>query len=92
VTYALALTWNATNSLCALLSVNLTTFEQKILLQLSTQDNSRANINIFELVEDYLFVGTIGGELSIYRFPDTTQKIGAICHQNQICDILSTVG
>jgi len=43
------------------------------------------------MVDDYLFVGAMGGQLSIYRFPDTSQKIGGIFHQNQICDIVSTV-
>jgi hypothetical protein len=37
-------------------------------------------------------VGTVGGQVSIYRFPDTTVKIGGIIHQNPIVDIVTAVG
>ena len=33
-------------------------------------------------------VGTVGGDLSIYRFPDTNERIGAIMHQNAVTDIV----
>lgn len=93
VPYAVVLTWNQTNTISALLSVNLTNFEVKMLTQTSTTpDNPRANINIFEFVDEYLMVGTIGGQLSIYRYPDTTQKVGGIWLQNQVNDIVTTVG
>jgi hypothetical protein len=40
------------------------------------------------LVDELLMVGTVGGDLSIYRFPDTTDRIGAIMHQNTVTDIV----
>jgi hypothetical protein len=93
VPYAVVLTWNQTHTISALLSVNLTNFEVKTLIQTqTTPDNPRLNINIFEFVDEYLVVGTIGGQLSIYRYPDTTQKIGGIWLQNQVNDIVTTVG
>lgn len=93
VPYAVVLTWNQTNTISALLSVNLTNFEVKALTQTNTTpDNPRLNINIFEFVDEYLMVGTIGGQLSIYRYPDTTQKVGGIWLQNQVNDIVTTVG
>lgn len=93
VPYAVVLTWNQTNTISALLSVNLTNFEVKTLIQTdTTPDNPRLNINIFEFVDEYLMVGTIGGQLSIYRYPDTTQKVGGIWLQNQVNDIVTTVG
>lgn len=33
-------------------------------------------------------VGTLWGELSIYRFPDTTTKVGVIFHQNTVLDVV----
>lgn len=93
VPYAVVLTWNQTNTISALLSVNLTNFEVKTLIETNTTpDNPRLNINIFEFVDEYLMVGTIGGQLSIYRYPDTTQKVGGIWLQNQVNDIVTTVG
>ena len=33
-------------------------------------------------------VGTLWGELSLYLYPDTTQKVGGIMHQNTVNDIV----
>ena len=35
-------------------------------------------------------VANLHGFVSIYNYPDTTNKIGGIFHQNQISDILAS--
>jgi len=45
-------------------------------------------ISLCEIVYGYLMVANLQGVVSIYSYPDTTNKIGAILHQNQITDIV----
>lgn len=84
---AVVLLWNTDQTLTSLMQVNLNTFEQTLLTQNQGQD-SRTNFCFFEFVDQLLMVGTVGGDLTIYRFPDTTERIGAIMHQNSVTDIV----
>lgn len=86
---AVVLAWNhnATNS--ALIEVNLSNFQMNRLLEVSTtQDQPKNKINLFEFVHGYLMVALINGFVSIYKYPDTSVKIGGIFHQNTISDIV----
>jgi hypothetical protein len=47
-------------------------------------------INTFEMVHGYLVIANLYGFVSIYNYPDTTNKIGGIYHQNQVSDIIAT--
>lgn len=88
---AIALVWDLNNTASALVAVNLATFEQNILVQVSTDpDKPRLNIAFFEVVADYLFVANSSGLLSIYRLPNLKEKVGVIMHQNEISDIVVT--
>jgi hypothetical protein len=69
------------------MQINLNTFEQTLLTQNQGTD-SRSNMCFFEFVDQLLMVGTVGGDLSIYQFPDTTERVGAIMHQNSVTDIV----
>jgi len=93
IPYAVVLTWNNSTTISALISINLNDLSLKNLIEVkTTQEQPWQTISIFEFLDDYLMVGTVGGQLSIYRFPDTTQKIGGIFHQNTIVDIVTAVG
>jgi len=67
--------------------LNLVSFDQTLLTQNQGQDG-RSNICFFEFADEYLMVGTLGGDLSIYRFPDTAERVGGIMHQNSVTDIV----
>lgn len=84
---AVVLLWNTQQTLTTLMQVNLNTFEQTLLVQSQGQD-SRTNICFFEFADSLLMVGTVGGDLSFYNYPDTTERIGAILHQNSVTDVV----
>ncbi len=71
------------------MEVNLNDFKQTVLVQSQFDQNSNKNtICIFEFIDSYLMVGNVWGELSLYHYPDTNQKVGAIMHQNTVNDIV----
>jgi hypothetical protein len=87
VPVAVVLLWNTQQTLTTLMQVSLINWEQTLLVQNQGQD-SRTNFCFFEFVDDMLMVGTVVGDLSIYRFPDTSERIGGILHQNCVNDIV----
>jgi hypothetical protein len=46
--------------------------------------------SVFELVHGYLMVANMHGLLSIYNYPETGPKVGAIFHQNVVSDIVAS--
>lgn len=89
--YAIALTWDAKFSSSALLEINLKNPQDiRILLQTPGEiEKNKNNIHLIEFVGDYLFVANRFGQVSIYRYPDLSKKIGGIYHQNDVNNIVS---
>lgn len=56
----------------------------------TTEDQPKSIINLIEFVHGYLMVANLNGLVSIYPYPDTTNKVGAIMHMSPINDIVSS--
>lgn len=85
------LTWNHNKTHSAVLEIDLTNFTIRPLVEVKTTEDQPKNIiNVFEFIHGYLMIANMNGLLSIYGYPDTSQKLGVIMHQNQLSDIIAS--
>jgi hypothetical protein len=83
------LTWNHARTHSALLEIDLLHFAIRPLVEVpTTSDQPKNMIHLFEFVHGYLLVAALHGFVSIYRYPDTSSKVGGIFHQNKVCSIV----
>lgn len=88
---AVILTWNHNKTHSAVLEIDLTNFTIRPLVEVKTTEDQPKNIiNVFEFIHGYLMIANMNGLLSIYGYPDTSQKLGVIMHQNQLSDIIAS--
>lgn len=87
----MVLAWNSNSTVSAVVAVSLSNFEQSVIVNVQNGENNRLTINIIEVIDNYLLVGSLNGQMSIYGLP-SKQKVGLIMHQNPLSDVISTVG
>lgn len=74
-----------------MLEIDLSNFSVRPLVEVhTTQDQPKNMFSVFELVHGYLMVANMHGLLSIYNYPETGPKVGAIFHQNVVSDIVAS--
>ena len=91
VPVAAVLTWNHNRTVSAIIEIDLSNFNMRLLVELKTTADLPKNlIHLFEFVHGYLMVAELNGFVSIYGFPDTSEKLGGIMHQNYVSDIIES--
>jgi hypothetical protein len=84
---AAVLAWNEQKTISAVLLLDLQTSAMSVLKEIDAGEKPIRHLHLLECHEEYVFVGCLRGEVSVYSLREG-RKVGAIFHHNAVVDII----